>query len=281
METKSQKKEHRRAFRKIISEVYSPPRVTKLLSSLPTCDLAPGFALDLTCVVPYDGKVWDFDNEAKRRRALKMVREQKPLFLVGSPMCTAFCTWQRLNAQKSDPELVAKKLENARMHLRFVVQLYREQLEGGRYFLHEHPRFATSWGEPCIEALMEIPDVELVRADQCQYGSEVFVGVHRGKPIKKPTGFLSNAPRLLDQLRRRCAGQGGECSRGRSGRHAICEGRIARDAAKYSRGLCKAIIKGMIAQMRDIGIWRPGEMGLNAVTDDVHDEKQARGPEQG
>ncbi len=281
VETKSHKKEHRRAFRKIISEVYSPPRVTKLLSSLPTCDLAPGFALDLTCVDPYDGKVWDFDNEAKRRRALKMVREQKPLFLVGSPMCTAFCTWQRLNAQKSDPELVAKKLENARMHLRFVVQLYREQLEGGRYFLHEHPRFATSWGEPCIEALMEIPDVELVRADQCQYGSEVFVGVHRGKPIKKPTGFLSNAPRLLDQLRRRCAGQGGECSRGKSGRHAICEGRIARDAAKYSRGLCKAIIKGMIAQMRDIGIWRPGEMGLNAVTDDVHDEKQARGPEQG
>ena len=281
VETKNFKKEHRKAFRRVVSEVYSPPRVTKLLSGLPPCALAPGFALDLTCTDPHDGKSWDFDDPGKRRRALQLLREQKPLFLIGSPMCTAFCTWQRLNAQKCDSEAMRRKLTQARTHLNFVVLLYREQLEGGRYFLHEHPRFATSWDEGCIERLQEIPGVELVHADQCQYGAEVNIGVHRGKPIKKPTGFLSNAPKLLEHLRRRCEGRGGECSRQKDGRHAICEGRIARDAAKYSRGLCKAMVRGMLAEMRHTGITRPGEIGLNAVTDDAEDERNLRGPEQG
>ena len=281
VETKHYRKEHRQSFRKVISEIYSPPRVTKLLSMLPTCELAPGFALDLTCIDPHDGKPWDFDIQEKRERALALVRKQKPLFLIGSPMCTAFCTWQRLNAQKSDSKLMERKLENARRHMEFVTQLYREQVEGGRYFLHEHPKFATSWAEKCMKDLMDIPGVALVHADQCQYGAEVLVGLHQGQPIKKPTGFLSNAPRLLDHLRRRCEGRGGDCSRPKRGKHVMCEGRIARDAARYSKGLCKAIIKGMISEMRQCGISRPGEVGLNAVTDDAEDERQMSGPEQG
>ncbi len=281
VETKNYQKEHRKAFRKVISEVYSPPRVTKLLSALPPCELAPGFALDLTCIDPQDGQPWDFDKAEKRKKALDKLRKEKPLFLIGSPACTAFCTWQRLNEQKCDSELMKKKLEKARMHLEFVVSLYREQLEGGRYFLHEHPKYATSWMEQCMANLQDVPGVDLVHADQCQYGAEVLVGIHRGRPIKKPTGFLSNAPKLLDHLRRRCERRDGLCSRRKGGRHAICEGRIARDAARYSRGLCKAMLRGMIAEMHHKGIVRAGEIGLNAVTDDAEDERKMKGPEQG
>ena len=279
--TKSHVREHRKAFRKIVSEVYSPPRVNKLLSTLPSMDLAPGFSLDLTCNDPLDDQPWDFDIPAKQERAMQMLRKMKPLFLIGSPMCTAFSTWQRLNQMKCDPAILEEKLNHAREHLKFSIQMYQEQIDSGRFFLHEHPRFATSWDEPIMQKLMNVPGVELVSADQCQYEAEVISGVHLGQPVKKPTGFLSNAPRLLDQLRRRCRGQGGECSRRQGGKHAICEGKIARDAARYSRGLCKAIIRGMVSQMRELGIWRPGEIGLNAVTDDVDDEKQLRGPEQG
>ena len=91
IERKSYHREHKRAMRRMVSEVYSPPRVTKVLSGMKGHPLVPGFALDITCVDPDDGEPWDFDRPDKRNKALQMVRDQKPLFLVGSPMCTAWC----------------------------------------------------------------------------------------------------------------------------------------------------------------------------------------------
>ena len=35
-----------------------------------------------------------------------------------------------------------------------MVELYREQLEDGHYFLHEHPRYATSWQLKPMQDLM-------------------------------------------------------------------------------------------------------------------------------
>ena len=67
--------------------------------------------------------------------------------LVGSPMCTAFCTWQRINNAKKDPALVRQMYEKAMMHIRFVMKLYRIQAQAGRYYLHEHPAYASSWAD--------------------------------------------------------------------------------------------------------------------------------------
>ena len=40
------------------------------------------------------------------------------------------------------------------MHLRFVVSLYRMQLENNRHFLHEHPHGAASSNERCVLELL-------------------------------------------------------------------------------------------------------------------------------
>ena len=45
-------------------------------------------------------------------------------------------------------------------HTEFVAELYWEQLVAGRYFLHEHPSFASSWALLCIKQLMFIPGAE-------------------------------------------------------------------------------------------------------------------------
>ena len=45
-----------------------------------------GFSLDLT-VMDEDGLPWDFNNQAKREKARRIVREQKPYMLIGSPAC--------------------------------------------------------------------------------------------------------------------------------------------------------------------------------------------------
>ena len=66
-----------------VAEIYSPPRV------IPNLQMIPGFALDLT-EVNEKGEPWDFDKPERRKEAWALLEQQQPLFLVGSPMCTAF-----------------------------------------------------------------------------------------------------------------------------------------------------------------------------------------------
>ena len=123
-----------------------------------------------------------FDDPSRRTEARRRIAEQKPMFLVGSPMCKAFCNWQKLNASKRDPAVVAREWNKAIVHLEFVCQLYKEQVAGGRFFLHEHPATASSWQERCIAEVLELPRVARAVGDQCQYGQRS----RRGAPVKKP-----------------------------------------------------------------------------------------------
>ena len=95
----------------------------------------------------------------------------------------------------------------------------------------------------------------MVGADQCVYGQEVQFGEHCGQPIKKPTGFMGEAPMLLKRLSLRCTGGSHPraCSREAGGTHQPCSGRVAKEAAKYSKGLCRAIIRGMLDEMHSRG----------------------------
>ena len=122
---------------------------------------------------PDDNAPWDFSKASKRNKARRMRREQQPYMLIGSPECTAFCTLQALNQAKSrDPEAYVRAKIKAIKHINFMVELYREQIEDGHYFLHEHPRWATSWDLPEIMKLMAVPSVGFAHGDQCQYGAE-------------------------------------------------------------------------------------------------------------
>ena len=124
-----------------VSEVWSPPRVTKLASKF---GLSPGFAYDLVSN-DEDGNPWDFDKHEQRAKCLTHVMDQKPQFLIGSPMCTAFSALQGLNKWRMDPAKWDALMEKGLRHMRFAIKLYRLQAEQGRRFLHEHPSSATSW----------------------------------------------------------------------------------------------------------------------------------------
>ena len=222
---KGYQRERNKAYNRIVSEIYSPPRVARMVESMPELKLIPGMALDFTCIDPDDNLPWDFNIKAKREKALRMIRQQKPMLLIGSPMCTAWSTWQFINDLKRTPEERLRLKVEARLHLEFVAQLYHEQVQGGRYFLHEHPANTTSWDEQSIKSVAKLPNVKIVRADQCQYGQQVNFGKHKGAPVRKETGFMSNSDKILDQLRRRCLGRKGNCSRPEGGHmhHALAE----------------------------------------------------------
>jgi hypothetical protein len=232
-------RETRAAHKRIVSEIHSPPRVTaEIKRGRHNPHLVPGFAFDLTVNDPDDGQPCDFSIKGKREKARAKLRKQQPYMLIGSPAGTAFSTWMYLNAAQSKNAAAIRRAKlRVIRHIDFVIELYYDQLSGGRYFLHEHPEHATSWQLPQMKNLMEAEGVTKVGGDQCQFGAEHQRGARRGDPIKKPTGFLTNSPRVAEALSVRCRGTNGACSRPKGGRHAPCSGQHAKEAAKYPRGL--------------------------------------------
>ena len=90
--------------------------------------------------------------------------------------------------------------------MNFVFSLYEEQVDGGRYFLHEHPRYADSWELECVQRFSAVPEVQRVHGDQCQFGAQIQSGSFKGHPTKKPIGFFTNAPKLAEALAQLCTG---------------------------------------------------------------------------
>jgi hypothetical protein len=61
-------RERKAAWHRMVSEVYSPPRVTALAKAMPSFGIIPGMAMDLT-VAGRDGVCWDFDRPEIREKA--------------------------------------------------------------------------------------------------------------------------------------------------------------------------------------------------------------------
>ena len=99
--------------RPAVSEVYSPPRVTKTARRL---GLKAGWALDLRTVDEH-GRNWDFSRPDRRKEALCLVRSSQPKMLIGSPMCTAFSQLQALNRSKLGEEKWKLMIEDATRHI--------------------------------------------------------------------------------------------------------------------------------------------------------------------
>ena len=94
-----------------VAEVYSPPRVTAQARRF---QLQPGEAMDLTTG-------WDFRRKEDRQRAEQYIQEQRPLLLIGSPMCTMFSSLQRFAPWNEGKQ---QQWVEDRKHLRFVAELY-------------------------------------------------------------------------------------------------------------------------------------------------------------
>ena len=127
--------------------------------------------------------------------------------------------------------------------------------------------------------------VGLSHGDQCQYGAGAQRGAEKGRPILKPTGFLSNSIKVLEGLSRRCEGRNGYCFRpthaGESVRHASCTGIRATDAARYPRPLRRAMLKGVAAQLREDDLLKAGCCGIQVPDDDAEVMRNMVGPAQG
>ena len=147
--------------------------------------------------------------------------------------------------------------------------------------MHEHPIGAKSWGLRSIKRLLGLSGVRRYSGDQCQFGAKVRKGKLKGSPIRKPSGFMTNAQWLGAELNRKCIGTDPRrCTKNRKALHAPCNGRVAKQVAIVPKGLCKAIIRGTEKQLKvDLqraviarvavekapGSWGPGPSGKTTL----------------
>ena len=113
--------------------------------------------------------------------------------IIGSPPCVAFSQLQSL---VQDSERKAEQLAEGIQHMQFMAKLYKKQMDAGRLFLHEHPACATSSKQTCILHIMSCSGVRRITNDQCQFEQKTTEGI----PVRKPTGWMSNCPVILNQL---------------------------------------------------------------------------------
>lgn len=168
-----------------VAEVYSQPRIITIARRM---GLRAGWSLDLT-TGDENGQPWDFNCKQMRNAAIRRVIKDKPILLIGSPMCGPFSTMNNFNYAKMTEEEKAQKMAYGRSHLELCTKLYELQWREGRYLLHEHPDAASSWKEVCITNMMRRQGVVRVTGDQCRFGLTSRDGNREG-PARKRTGFL-------------------------------------------------------------------------------------------
>ena len=136
---------------------------------------------------------FDFTLEEGRARARKRRQSERPTLLVGSPPRLAFSVIQRLNPDSLEWR---RKLAEGLAHLEFVCELYKEQIQDGLFFLHEHPAHAASWGLWMVQEVATMEGVHAAIGDQCCYGS--WSTDQKGPAlIQKPTQWRTNSVAIV------------------------------------------------------------------------------------
>ena len=114
-------------------------------------------------------------------------------------------------------------------HVEFAMKLMEWQIRRGRLALFEHPKGSRAWQEGAVQRVLQLPGVEIVTGDQCQFGLRVR---EEEELNKKPTNFMTNGRKL--KLGKRCTGD--------HEHQPLLHGR-AKAAERYPPGLCQAIVK--------------------------------------
>ena len=184
--------------------------------------------------------------------------QRNPLILIGAPPCTVFSSMQKITAKHNIGEAWEEKYTQGLSMLEFAISMYWDQIERGRFFLHEHLANATSWSLPQIQELERHPGVQVVIGDMCRWGMKVASEERNedaAKLVKKPTKWMTNSPLLAKLLQARCSGDH---------EHQCLErSNLTKKAASYPIPLVKSIL-GVVRQLKR------NKVDANLSKDPVH-----------
>ena len=201
---------------------------------------------------------WDFRRALDRRRARKLIAEEKPYFLMLAFPCSAWSLLLNLNPPKNLENLRKEALEL----LRFALLLAKDQIRAGRHVILENPQSSRAWHLPDLLKFLEEFEMLTVDVDQCRFNLRGPAGgLH-----KKATRFATESKEVIDEL------FGMKCSGDHTHEHVIGGKKITEPAGHYPHQLVAALLKGMEKQFqKDFGKpKKPAE--VLAVDGEEHEE---------
>jgi len=246
-----------------VAEIFSPPRFTARAADY---NLVAGLCVDLSTLKP-DGEPWDLRKPEDEKLLEQLQEEQAPRLATGGPPCTTYSALRRLSDHKRDPKVVAQERAEGKAMLQAACRAYRRQYDGGRYFLHEHPKGCDSWKEECIQELMALPGVKKVSGPMCRWEMKAEDANGVGY-VRKETEWLTNCPELAKVLEGVCSNNEGRTWH----RHVHLVGGRAAAAAEYPPKLVAAVLKALRKQLIADGHF---EVWLAALAGPVPEEKSA------
>ena len=164
-----------------VMEVFSPPRLTERCKAF---GLLPGYAIDLETG-------WDLLDDAQVKSLERVLDEEDPFLLTGSPPYEAFSPLQGLNKDRVGPLVREERLRIGRQNLKTTCDMYKRQHRRKRYFLHEHPKPAASWKEDCVKEVMTLPGVVVVEGPMCRWKMTAQDATGEGF-VRKQTCWMTN-----------------------------------------------------------------------------------------
>ena len=84
-----------------------------------------------------------------------------------------------------DPAVVKARWADALILLNFSMDCAAEQVRRRQRFVFEHPAGATSWKQPSVNRVRQLPGVYEVVFDMCQFGLCTKVNYHASKNPKQ------------------------------------------------------------------------------------------------
>ena len=136
-----------------------------------------------------------------------------------------------------------------RLHLNRCIELYREQIKDGLYFLHEFPSGSASPLEPCLRDLLLRHDVFYVKGPMCVWGMTSKDAQGEGL-VKKETYWVTNSRYIALELNQECTNATGSKP---WHRHVHLVDHRAHAARIYPPKLVAAILRGLREQLRATG----------------------------
>ena len=144
--------------------------------------------MTVECFGPNTG--WDFDDPEHQRAFLERQRDEMPDEVYISPDCRLWSQMQNLAARTESQqlELYNKRARHHKVHLKFVAQIYMEQVDNARHAHIEQPELARSWK---TTALKDLPGYFTI-FHQCMFGSCCLNPVGSWELVKKATALLTS-----------------------------------------------------------------------------------------
>lgn len=185
---------------------------------------------------------WDFNQKEHQSSFFERLRTEMPDEVYLAPDCHLWSQMQNLAARTEDQQLrlIQSRTEHHNVHLRFVAEIYFEQIMNARHAHIEQPEHAKSWR---TGALRDLPGFWSC-FDQCAYGSLCADPYGEWLPVKKGTAILTSKLSMHNTMNKRCDGLHHHCHLEGS---APGYGRRTTYMAEYQPGLAASIAAAIFA----------------------------------